>query len=108
MSNVATPEKLAILLLLNEENRQDPGVDLLKSQFEEMGYPVIFEDEEEYLARGRVADCDCQMLQCVCVEARKHKPECRWRTAILAPVGFACEHGFEECPTCDACTCEAP
>jgi hypothetical protein len=84
----------------------DPSVIETKRMLEESGCEVGFQDEAEYIAQGRVEDCDCQMLQCVCVEVRKHKPECRWRKALVAPIGFACEqHNLEECPTCDACTC---
>jgi len=64
-------------------------------------------DQEEFMARGRVADCDCGLISCVCEEARKHKPECRFRKALTCAVGISCdEHGYDVCPKCDPCDCE--
>jgi len=104
----AEPEKFVCSILINEDNCQDlDTLWTLYRQLKEQGHTVVFEDEKEWVARGRVPDCDCQMLQCRCQEARQHKPECRWRKALLAPIGFECEpHGLEECPTCDACSCK--
>lgn len=36
---------------------------------------------------------------------RDHAPGCKYRTAIVTPVGIECEHGYDVCPTCDPCTC---
>jgi hypothetical protein len=104
-------EKLIYSILVNEETIHDMEalhhIRMLKNQLEEQGHTVVFDDEASWMARGRAADCDCQLLQCVCVEARQHKTECHWRKVLLAPIGFPCEpHGLEECPTCDACTCK--
>jgi hypothetical protein len=108
-SDTIEPSKKMVAILVTEEMLQAPEfllyVRLVKKQLESMDLDVIFLDEKEYLARGRVPDCDCQMIQCVCVEARQHDRECRWRKAITAPVGFECEHGLEECRECDPCTC---
>jgi len=115
MSEVKDPEqgegKRVAVMLLTKEHLNNPEELLLiqnalKKAADACGMGVAIEDEETFLARGRVKDCDCQMLQCVCTEVRQHKPECRWRMALLAPIGFACEpHDREECPVCDACTC---
>jgi hypothetical protein len=37
--------------------------------------------------------------------AEPHEPDCRFRKALLCPVGIECEHSFDVCPTCDPCTC---
>jgi hypothetical protein len=66
---------------------------------------VQFEDAEEWMARGRVADCDCQLISCVCAEARTHEPKCRHRVALTCAVAIVCEHGSDVCPQCDPCTC---
>lgn len=64
------------------------------------------EDYEEFLKESRVADCDCQLIQCVCLDARKHKKDCRYRISLTCAVPIACkEHGLDVCQTCDPCTC---
>jgi hypothetical protein len=64
------------------------------------------ETYEELAARGRVPDCDCQLIQCVCPQARPHVKECRYRIALTCAVPIHCEeHGFDVCPHCDPCTC---
>lgn len=61
---------------------------------------------EDFMARGRVKDCDCGLLQCACLEARKHKKSCRHRLALICPVEVLCvAHKLEVCPECDACDC---
>jgi hypothetical protein len=61
---------------------------------------------EEYSAQGRVSDCDCNLISCVCVQARQHKLGCRYQMALTCAIPIACEaHGSDVCPTCDACTC---
>ena len=35
----------------------------------------------------------------------EHKEHCKFRIAMVCPVGVACEHGFDVCPICDTCTC---
>ncbi len=64
-----------------------------------------WEDEATFLARGRVADCTCKMISCVCDQVRWHRPTCRLRKSLLCPVAIECEHGKDVCPTCDACSC---
>jgi len=106
--NTAVPEKTVLAILRNEENRKDPEpVMLTKQMLEEAGYEVIFEDEKEFMARGRPADCDCELISCVCTEARQHKLACRYRKALTCAVAIDCEpHGFDVCPECDPCTCK--
>jgi hypothetical protein len=61
---------------------------------------------KEFTTRGRVADCNCDMIVCVCIEARKHKDGCPYKVALLCPVSIEChEDGFDVCKICDACTC---
>jgi hypothetical protein len=61
---------------------------------------------EEYMAMGRVADCDCQLIKCVCTEARKHDKRCIYRIAMTCAIPIACEdHGQDVCPVCDPCIC---
>jgi hypothetical protein len=65
------------------------------------------EDYTEFLKEGRVADCDCKLIQCVCLEARKHQKDCGYRVALTCAISVACkEHGLDVCPTCDPCICK--
>lgn len=101
----------AVAILVREEMLSDSDclmqINILKRQLEETGVTVFFESEKEYMARGRVADCDCQLIQCVCAEARKHKIGCQRRLAMTCPVPISCDaHGLEVCQECDPCSCE--
>lgn len=61
----------------------------------------------EWTAIGRVPDCDCQHIQCVCLIKRTHKDDCPFRRAVTCAIGIPCEkHGYEVCPECDPCTCQ--
>lgn len=60
---------------------------------------------EELLARGRVENCTCGLIQCACETVRPHKEDCRFRKAVLCPIPIECEHGFDVCPECDTCDC---
>jgi hypothetical protein len=51
--------------------------------------------------------CWCGLIACVCAVAARHRPSCRFRVSILCPVGIECEHGYDVCPKCDPCTCDA-
>jgi hypothetical protein len=62
---------------------------------------------KEYSAIGRVADCDCGLIECVCKEARQHSKDCAYRFAMTCAVTFPCkDHGLDACIICDHCTCE--
>ena len=62
---------------------------------------------EEFASRDRVPDCDCGLIVCACLEARKHKKGCTFLLALTCPVAFPCEaHDDEVCPECFACTCK--
>lgn len=37
----------------------------------------------------------------------RHVDGCRLLTALRCPVSCACSHGFDVCPECDPCTCDA-
>ena len=61
---------------------------------------------EQFSAQGRVDDCDCQLVPCVCSQARQHGKNCPLRQALTCGFAFNCErHGLEVCAQCDACTC---
>jgi hypothetical protein len=61
---------------------------------------------EEFSARGRVSDCDCNLIQCVCTEARQHRDGCQYRLALTCAVAIRCKpHRKEVCPECDPCPC---
>lgn len=62
--------------------------------------------EAEFRAEGRAKDCDCGMIRCVCLDARKHDKGCAFRRALTCAVGIECEHGYDVCPICDPCTCK--
>jgi hypothetical protein len=90
MSDGALPE--VAVLHVDAEGKPLPGVE--------------YTSFEEFTARGRVADCDCDLIVCACIEIRQHKEGCRYRLALSCPVEITCEaHGRDVCPTCDACTC---
>jgi len=76
------------------------------TSLEELGAFVHGETYAEFSARGRVGDCNCSLIQCVCEEARSHGEGCPFRRALTCAVGIDCEkHGFDVCPECDPCTC---
>ena len=103
---ISTPPKQGVIIVLDDDDAPDEFVVDLQGMFEVMGLEVLVENETTFLARGRVVDCDCQLLQCVCAEARRHAKECRYRFAMTCAVPIACDpHGRDVCPTCDACTC---
>lgn len=52
--------------------------------------------------------CDaCGHLSCVCATIRDHADGCRFRTAVVCPVGIECDHGYDVCPVCDPRTCSS-
>jgi hypothetical protein len=105
------PEKLKVRMLLRMEHFNEPeNILLMKMKLEraaaQQGMELVIDSEEEFLARGRVPDCDCGIIQCCCTEARQHGPMCHWRIALLCPFGLPCDpHGVDVCPECDTCTC---
>jgi hypothetical protein len=67
------------------------------------------ETYEQYSSFGRLPDCDCQLIRCVCAQARRHQLTCKYRKAMTCAIGISCEeHGLEICPTCDPCSCGVP
>lgn len=64
------------------------------------------EDPKTFMQCGRVPDCDCRLIECVCLVARQHKAKCQFRKALTCAVAIACDHGRDVCPICDACTCK--
>jgi hypothetical protein len=108
MEEQATEEpKKTLAILTNEDiTPDDEGAKEIKAKLESLGYAVVFKDEKEWMAEGRVPDCDCQLISCVCAEKRKHKEGCQYRLALTCAIPIECEeHGFDVCPTCDPCTC---
>lgn len=64
------------------------------------------EDYETFAARGRVADCSCELIKCKCSVIRSHKEGCMFRLAISCAIPIGCDdHDDDECPTCYACDC---
>lgn len=63
---------------------------------------------EAFIARGRLPDCDCGLVQCGCLRKREHVESCRFRRALTCPIGVTCKHGEDICPECDPCTCGVP
>lgn len=63
---------------------------------------------EEFTSRNRVDDCDCKQITCVCATVRAHREGCRFRFAVACAVPITCDHGYDVCPICDPCTCDAP
>lgn len=69
--------------------------------------PADIEDRvKAHMAARREQGCECEQISCVCAEVRKHKDGCRFRYALLCPVGIDCAHGFDVCRVCDHCTCK--
>lgn len=56
---------------------------------------------------GPVPTCQaCGYFDCVCNVRKYHFVECRFRKAMEAKVGIACDdHGLDVCLVCDPCTC---
>jgi hypothetical protein len=102
---VEEPKKTLAILTRKDLTPDDELVKDVKAKLEALGYAVVFKDEEEWMAEGRVTDCDCQLISCVCVEKRKHKEGCQYRLAISCAIPIVCGHGFDVCPTCDPCSC---
>lgn len=99
-------EKTRVTMLLAMGDFQNPeNVTYLKNMLEKTGYEVGVNSIEAYMARGRVPDCTCELIQCVCAEARKHEKGCRFRQAMTCAVAITCDHGVDVCPECDPCTC---
>lgn len=48
-----------------------------------------------------------QPLPSVYPKASSHIKGCALRTAMTCAVGIECEHGYDVCPQCDKCTCDA-
>ena len=66
------------------------------------------ESYEDFIARGRESDCDCKLLQCICVQARAHAKDCQFRVALTCAIPIACEeHDYDVCPICDQCSCKS-
>jgi hypothetical protein len=63
------------------------------------------EDYDTFVARGRIENCTCHQISCVCAQVAGHNEGCRFRTAVLCPIPIDCEHGYDVCPQCDPCTC---
>lgn len=87
-----------------------PGHDMFVVGVREDGALAVETAEfKEFAARGRVPDCDCELIQCVCAEARQHKKYCRFRRSMTCAIPIDCDdHHFDVCPVCDPCTCEGP
>ena len=61
---------------------------------------------EEFKRIGRVEDCDCGLLQCVCAQARQHKDGCPLKLSMTCAIPIECaEHERDVCPICTPCTC---
>jgi hypothetical protein len=43
-----------------------------------------------WMARGRVSDCDCDLLQCECEQIRSHSKGCAFRLSITSVVDVGC------------------
>jgi len=94
-----SPEQVEMLFLQTPE---EDNVLLVDPEGEILGW----ERFEDYIARGRVVDCDCSHLQCCCEAARRHVLGCQRRLAITCAVPITCEpHGLDVCETCDPCSC---
>lgn len=52
-----------------------------------------YESLKEWMARGRVDDCDCGLMQCVCISIRPHTPECAFRLSLTSVIDV----GILEC-----------
>jgi hypothetical protein len=106
------PEVTATILIRKEHVKGKTFEELLEevspiraALYESGADGVTFEDEAAFMARGRASDCDCQLITCVCTEARAHDKTCRHRVALTCAVSIVCEHGYDVCPECDPCTC---
>lgn len=70
------------------------------------GMKRVTPEEYEKHHSGRVKDCFCKQIQCVCEMVRNHQETCKFRRAVLCSIPIACEeHDRDVCPACDACDC---
>lgn len=61
---------------------------------------------KDFKAIGRVENCDCGLIQCVCQQARQHKNGCPLKLAMTCAIPIECnKHGLDVCPECTPCTC---
>lgn len=87
------------VLIVDDGGHPDPeALALLDGFAKAMGYEGAFP--------GVVQACDaCGYYECVCGVRGVHQPGCRLRVSMECPVSVECEHGYDVCPTCDACSC---
>ncbi len=105
---MSEPEKTKVTMLLDMEAFQDPEhIQYTKILLERAGYEVSTGSIEAHMARGRVPDCDCGLIECCCTAARAHKEGCRLRLAMTCAIEVTCDHGLGVCSECDPCTCSA-
>lgn len=45
------------------------------------------------------------LVNCTCSLHERHTEKCQFIMAASLPFELSCEHGFQACPTCDACDC---
>jgi len=63
---------------------------------------------KEFMAIGRVENCDCQQIICVCEQVRQHVKGCFYRKSIECPIPIDCDdHGLSVCAECYPCTCKS-
>ncbi len=57
---------------------------------------------------GKITACSiCGHFACVCKILADHKEGCPYRRSATCSVPIECDHGYDVCPECDPCTCEA-
>ncbi len=87
--------------------RADNAVEAIAAYMEGRPLPegAYLEDFEVYAARGRVPNCTCGLIECLCTQIAGHTDHCRFKVSALSPVCFPCEHDLDVCATCTPCTC---
>jgi hypothetical protein len=96
------------IALLGADGTDQAVADIVAYVFSGVVNPTAIEEPlADWMARGRVPNCTCECLQCVCEAVKGHTKECRFRIAMTCAIPIKCEHREEVCMTCDACTCGA-
>ena len=94
---------LCVLLLpCGADSRADWGVAVgLGKRTIVVGHPKAGERTPSHLWAEKLLQNEVKALAYLST----HSPDCR-QSKALGGVAVECEHGFDFCPTCDACNCE--
>jgi len=98
------PSNFPEVLVVPESTTPDQLADYVTGGSFPVGATIMTLDE--LMARERVEDCNCGLIQCICQQARQHKEDCLLRLSMTCAIPIECaEHDRDVCPICTPCTC---